>query len=180
MPSKGLIVEYFDDGAIVLKLACQLVFRLNQVEGILFNHLASLSPQTKEALSVEHEKNISLAIQQLLADELIQLKNTDEDTRKKNMNEVLMYGKYTKNPDVIIREEEEEGCLLFNPDTNQVQLLNETAAHIWCYADGIRDVSSIVDTVIQTFEGASKEEVEADVKAFIITMQSNGFLGKVV
>ena len=38
---------------------------------------------------------------------------------------------YHCNPDVVLREEDESGALLFNPDTNQVKVVNATGLFIW-------------------------------------------------
>lgn len=33
-----------------------------------------------------------------------------------------------RNPDVVLREENPDGALLFNPDTNQIRVINTTVA----------------------------------------------------
>ncbi len=38
---------------------------------------------------------------------------------------------YLCNPDVVLREEDKSGALLFNPDTNQVKVINNTGLFIW-------------------------------------------------
>jgi len=38
--------------------------------------------------------------------------------------------RYLCNPDVVLREEDEDGGLLFNPDTNQIRVLNHTGLFI--------------------------------------------------
>jgi hypothetical protein len=59
-----------------------------------------------------------------------------------------------RNPDVVLREEDPDGALLFNPDTNQIRVINSTGLFIWKHCD-----------------------VEGQVKVFVYDMQSNGFLG---
>ena len=44
--------------------------------------------------------------------------------------------RYLCNPDVVLREEDEDGGLLFNPDTNQIRVLNHTGLFIWKLCDG--------------------------------------------
>jgi hypothetical protein len=36
-----------------------------------------------------------------------------------------------RNPDVVLREEDPDGALLFNPDTNQIRVINTTGLFIW-------------------------------------------------
>lgn len=41
-----------------------------------------------------------------------------------------------RNPDVVLREEDPDGALLFNPDTNQIRVINTTGLFIWKHCDG--------------------------------------------
>jgi len=41
---------------------------------------------------------------------------------------------YSQNPDVVLREEP-DGALLFNPDTNQIRVINTTGLFIWRACD---------------------------------------------
>lgn len=82
-----------------------------------------------------------------------------------------------RNPDVVLREEDPDGALLFNPDTNQIRVINTTGLFIWKHCDGKKDLPAIVSALKKTFDGVPEAEVDAQVKAFIDDMQSNGFLG---
>ena len=86
-------------------------------------------------------------------------------------------GGYVRNPDVVLRDEDEEGALLFNPDTNQVLVLNATAVHVWKLCDGARDVPAIVSAVKAEFDAAPEATVEADVGKFVDSMVAGGFVG---
>ena len=81
------------------------------------------------------------------------------------------------NPDVVSREAESGGALLFNPDTDQIRMVNATGLFIWKRCDGTHDVPAIVAAIKESFEGFSEAEVETQVKAFIDDMQANGFVG---
>ncbi len=92
----------------------------------------------------------------------------------KNINpEVLLI----RNPDVILREEEPDGALLFNPDTNQIRVINSTGLFIWKHCDGKKDLPAIVSSLKETFDGVPEAEVDNQVKAFVDDMKANGFLG---
>jgi hypothetical protein len=82
-----------------------------------------------------------------------------------------------RNPDVVLREEDPDGALLFNPDTNQIRVINTTGLFIWKHCDGKKDMPAIVTALKKTFAGVPAAEVEGQVKAFVDDMQSNGFLG---
>jgi hypothetical protein len=82
-----------------------------------------------------------------------------------------------RNPDVVLREEDPDGALLFNPDTNQVLVLNATGLFIWKHCDGSRDFKAILTTVKDTFDEVPEVEVMTEVKDFIAQLQTKGFIG---
>ena len=82
-----------------------------------------------------------------------------------------------RNPDVVLREEDPDGALLFNPDTNQIRVINTTGLFIWKHCDGKKDMPAIVSALKKTFDGVPEAEVDGQVKAFVDDMQANGFLG---
>jgi hypothetical protein len=48
------------------------------------------------------------------------------------------------NPDVVLRKEDPNGELLFNPDTNLIRVLNHTDLFIWKLCDGRHDWKKII------------------------------------
>ena len=85
---------------------------------------------------------------------------------------------YIKNPDVVLREEEEDAALLFNPDTGQVKVLNTTGLFIWQLCDGNNTLPSIVTALQESFDDAVPEDqLTSDIKDFIDEMTTSGFIG---
>jgi hypothetical protein len=84
---------------------------------------------------------------------------------------------YLRNPDVVLREEDEDGGLLFNPDTNVVKLINTTGLFIWKECNCARRMDEIVTVLRDTFDDVPEEQVTQDVKEFIDYMVGAGFLG---
>ena len=84
---------------------------------------------------------------------------------------------FVRNPDVILREEDPDGALLFNPDTNQIRVINPTGLFIWKHCDGKKDLPAIVNALKKAFDGVPEQEVDGEVKAFVDDMKANGFLG---
>lgn len=82
-----------------------------------------------------------------------------------------------RNPDVILREEEPDGALLFNPDTNQIRVVNATGLFIWKLCDGKNDLPAIITELKKEFDGVPAAEVDGQVKVFVDDMRANGFLG---
>jgi len=82
-----------------------------------------------------------------------------------------------RNPDVILREEDPDGALLFNPDTNQIRMINGTGLFIWKHCDGKKDLPAIVSALKKTFDKVPEAEVDGQVKVYVDDMKANGFLG---
>ena len=82
---------------------------------------------------------------------------------------------YICNPDVVLREEDESGTLLFNPDTGDVIVVNGTGRFVWDACRNGSDRESILEGLRESFletpEGAGQ-----DVDSFISMLASGGFL----
>lgn len=87
--------------------------------------------------------------------------------------------RYLRNPDVVLREEDPDGSLLFNPDTNQVKVINPTGLFIWQQCDGQNGMDEIVQAIQQAFEEVPADQIRQDVQIFLDGMQQTGFIGVV-
>jgi len=85
--------------------------------------------------------------------------------------------KYIKNPDVVLREEDPDGALLFNPDTNQIKVLNVTGLFIWKLCDGSHDLFAMVKELQESFENVPKDEAINQVKKYLDELAASGFIG---
>lgn len=76
-----------------------------------------------------------------------------------NIQEITMGTQLSANPNLVLREEEEGGAILFDPDTGSVRLLNSTAAAIYKLLDGRRTLSEIEEILKKEFDnlGADAE-----------------------
>jgi len=86
---------------------------------------------------------------------------------------------YRCNPDVVLREEDEDGGLLFNPDTSQVKILNPTGLCIWKQCASPADAHSIAAALRTAFEEVPEQELMADIAEFLEGMLQSGFIGVV-
>jgi hypothetical protein len=64
---------------------------------------------------------------------------------------------FVRHPACFVREEDEEGGFLFNPDTGKVCLLNPAAVSIWSLLDGKRTVADIVTELRASFTDTTAE-----------------------
>ena len=87
--------------------------------------------------------------------------------------------RYFRNPDVVIHEEDPDGALVFNPDMDQIKVLNQTGFFIWQLCDGSHDKESIIARVQETFDEVPEDQVSGQVEDFVNDMFSTGFIGTV-
>jgi hypothetical protein len=95
------------------------------------------------------------------------------------MTQVSTSPRYLHNPDVVLREEDDDGGLLFNPDTNQVKIINTTGLFIWKQCGIARTLDEIVAEVQKGFDEVPLEQVTQDVQEFVDGMAASGFIGTV-
>lgn len=85
---------------------------------------------------------------------------------------------YIQNPDVVLREEDAQGGLLFNPDTNQVKVVNPTGLFIWKQCSSGRKGNEIATALSSSYEDVPDTLTE-DVQEFLAGMLQTGFIGTV-
>ena len=87
--------------------------------------------------------------------------------------------RYFRNPDVVIHEEDPDGALVYNPDTDQITVLNQTGFFIWQLCDGSHDMQGIVSSVRGSFDSVPEDQVSGQVEDYVNEMVSAGFIGTV-
>jgi hypothetical protein len=85
---------------------------------------------------------------------------------------------YLCNPDVILREEDEDGGLLYNPDTNQVKIVNSTGLFIWKQFSMVNHADAVAEALQKNFDGATPEILQADLNEFLEALIQSGFIGE--
>ena len=61
------------------------------------------------------------------------------------------------NPHLVLRIEDDDCALLFDPDSGSVQMLNQTAVEIWQRLDGRQTLREIVEKLADVYEGMGPE-----------------------
>jgi len=173
-------VEFFEKGALLLDVARRGLTEVDAYESWVLRCLdgeRSLSQVVQEfaatyGLSRAHAaQRVYAACERLLQARALLLVrgtwkgNALDDTR------------YIQNPDVNLREEDEDGALLYNPDADRVQLLNSTGLYIWKLCAEGHTTAEIVSAFEADFEELPEGEVLADVEEFLQGMMESGFIG---
>ena len=92
-----------------------------------------------------------------------------------NMSEA----RYLADPDVSFRPEDGDGGILYNAETDVLEVINPTAAEIWKFLAAPRTSADVVAHLLDVCDGAEREQVERDVRDFLESMRSKGFVGTV-
>lgn len=85
--------------------------------------------------------------------------------------------RFMRNPDVVMHEEDSDGALVFNPDTDKIKVLNQTGFFIWRLCDGSHDMESLIALVRETFDDVPEDQVTGQIQDFIDEMVNSGFIG---
>jgi hypothetical protein len=188
--STEIVFEAFKDGGLVLILPERRLLELNPtaVDIVKLLNGNRTCEQIVNELVKSLEINGTISKSQInrdvsdLIEELNQkgvLEFNPELQESVNMPTDVKF-RFLRNPDVVLREEDpDEGALLFNPDTNQVKVINTTGLFIWRQCGIARTLDEIVAEVQKGFDDVPSEQVAHDVKEFVDNMLASGFIGTV-
>jgi len=184
--SNDAVLETFDDGGLVLILPARRVVELNPSAIEIIKLLDGNHTPVQVAVEIASKFNISMeqAYQDVIEfygvfskSGIIDLQS--EDQEKEGMTNSTGI-KLVCNPDVVLREEDpDEGALLFNPDTNQVKVINTTGLFIWQQCGVARTLDEIIAEVQKGFDEVPLEQITKDIKEFVDGMLASGFIGTV-
>lgn len=80
------------------------------------------------------------------------------------------------NPHLVLRIEDDDCALLFDPDSGRVQMLNGTAVDVWRLLDGKRSVREVIDALKNLYEGMDAG-AGRQVLALVESLSSCGAVG---
>jgi coenzyme PQQ synthesis protein D (PqqD) len=184
-----VVVEAFDDGALVLRLADRHLIELNSTAHYILDLINGkrVTLQVASNFADAYGLSESEALEDIMAlyTQLSTLALIESVASYKPDKVVSIVTEttaasdlYIRNPDVVLREEDpNEGALLFNPDTSQIKVVNSTALFIWQQCDGTRDLAGLVAAMADAFEDVPIDAVSQDVREFVDGMVATGFIG---
>lgn len=182
-----LVAESFDDGALLLDTATRrgTLINLNHsaYQVVLLTDGRHSVAQIAQALAAQYDVTESQAqadvqafYDHLAANSLIELV---DPTLAKDHVVMSDTTRYIRNPDVGLREESEDGALLFEPDSGQVKVINPTGLFIWTLCDGSHTVEDMIQAIQNEYDDVPLDVVTEDVQNFVSMMFDTGFLGVV-
>lgn len=83
------------------------------------------------------------------------------------------------NPKISLREEE-DGAILFDPETDGLQIINPIGLLIWKFIQvHPRTRTDIANHLLNNCEGVPEDQVEKDVDDFVSELQSKCFIREI-
>jgi hypothetical protein len=80
------------------------------------------------------------------------------------------------NPNLVLRVEDDDCALLFDPDNGTVQMLNSTAVDVWQQLDGKRSLKEVVSRLDELYEGIDEAAV-GQILALVENLSELGAVG---
>jgi hypothetical protein len=185
-----IVMEGFEDGALVLRLKDRHLLEMNPMAGRILEftdgkrNVGQVAALLQESYQISKEqalKDTLVLLEQLSTQDIVEIIKPDQRIKEIATlnNKQNTSSCYQINPDVGLREEDEAGALLFNPDTNQVKVINATGLFIWKLCDGTKNLDEIAASLQEAFEDAPTDQITADVIEFIEEMVQTGFIGTI-
>jgi hypothetical protein len=181
---KGVEIEDFGERSVVL--LCDSL-RLREINGLSRRLLALLdgSRTVQDIVRTvadefgtpvpETEAHVAEALLEMERQGIAQRMVTWSTESPQNMSDA----RYLANPDVSFRQEDDDGGILFNADTEALEVINPTAVEIWLFLAAPHTQDEVVDHLCSVCDGATEEQVQADVAAFLESLLAKGFVGVV-
>jgi hypothetical protein len=185
-----VVMEGFEDGALLLRLEDRHLFELNPTAYYILENtdgqrnaaqIAAAMVEVFQLSEIEALRDILSLYAQLSAQGIVESIEFGQERKESYTMEAtsVVSLRYIRNPDVVLREEDEDGGLLFNPDTNQVKVINISALFIWQQCDGTRNLDGITSAMQEAFDEVPTDQVAQDVREFVERMVESGFIGTV-
>lgn len=180
-------IEDFDDGSLLLLCKQLELIEINKTAKIILDLMNG-------------QRNLKQIIKIIADESKMKEKNIREDIQKL-VNEIGSQGvikpvvklvkqgsqhmnnttSFLANPDVSLREENGDGAILFNTDTDSLLIINPIGLIIWKFLKAHpRTKSDIITHLKERCNDVPPEQVDADVNEFMNDLYTKGFIGEVV
>ena len=87
--------------------------------------------------------------------------------------------RFIQNENISLREEDEDGALLFEPDTGKIVVLNVTGVELWKRLKEPNDIKSLKSYIIENFSETDNHDVEKEINEFITQLKELEFIKEI-
>jgi hypothetical protein len=172
-------VEHFQDGSLLLNTQNRQLLDLDLYQSWIFNQLNG--QRSLAQIVVDFSANFDLGIEkseQAIVDLCNILLNNDFliPLHGSLIGDNVDKKKYAQNQSVNLSEENGDGAILYNPDTDCVQLLNITGLFIWKFCAAVCTFDEIVSAIKTDFDDVPEQSIVNDVDEYLGQMTNGGFI----
>lgn len=173
-----IAIEDFKDGSLVLLCDALELRRINAAS----RRLLALLDGIRTVSDVASEPCVTqVATPASVAEALLEMERQRIVRRAVSLtterNEHMQCNRYLVNPDVSFREEDDDGGILFNADSDALEVINPTAVEIWKVLASPLTRDEVAIRLCEVCDDAPREQVEKDVAEFLESMLKKGFVG---
>lgn len=76
---------------------------------------------------------------------------------------------YQANP-VVSCGEEDDGAILYNPDTDNTSVVNLSGLELWSFLKTPHTITEMADHLLQVYSNTTEAQVAKDSKQFVLTL----------
>jgi hypothetical protein len=76
----------------------------------------------------------------------------------------------------IVFREDDEGAFLFDPDTDNLKYLNETAKETFLLLEKRGSLNRVIQGLCDNYPGIERARIQRDIVSFIVQLEANGFI----
>jgi hypothetical protein len=80
------------------------------------------------------------------------------------------------NPFAVMQEEFDHTGIVFNPDNDQVMMLNRSGVELWRAFEKGCSIEAAVELLVEKFESVTPEQARQDVEVFVRQLQKESLL----
>jgi sensor domain CHASE-containing protein len=80
--------------------------------------------------------------------------------------------RYMANP-VVSCGDEQDGSVLFNPDTDDMVVINPSGKVIWAFIQTAHTALEIAAHLVETYQGISAEQAAQDAQGFVDSLRGD-------
>lgn len=173
---RDVAIEDFGERSLALR--CDSL-ELSEINAAARRMLALLDGQrTVQDIAAEMQMAAEIVRAALLEMEQQGVVRRRVEWKKERPNE-MNEARYLADPDVSFRPEDDEGGILYNAETDSLQVVNPVAAEIWEFLSAPHTQAEVVAHLAEVCEDAAADQVAKDVAEFLESFLKKGFIGVV-
>ncbi|MBN1273510.1 MAG: PqqD family peptide modification chaperone [Candidatus Aminicenantes bacterium] len=180
-------IEDFDDGSLIFLCKKLQFIHINKTAKKILElmdghrNIKQIVRKISETYSLNLEvieKDILGIVKELNSNGVLKPVVKLKIQRSKNMSKK---SSFMANPDVSLREENSEGALLYNADTESLLIINKVGLIIWNFVKiNPRTKEDVINHIKERCENIPIEQLETDMNSFLNELYNKGFIGEVV